>query len=114
MAPTKNGSSNHIFGNADIFGGKAFTVVAYNGAQYYNAGKGDDISHRQFGFGNKLIAVVPLGQTVSGTYYVLARPANPGGNTAWYLNWFVVATAQEVSLGQNLSAEQLYVMGIGI
>lgn len=107
------GTTQHVPGYADDFGGKLFNVPTYRGVQSYQNGVGDALHPRQFGFATKLLAVIPLGISVSGTYYAMPRPAGAGATT-WYLQWFVVGTNDEVANGVNLSAEILQLMGIGL
>lgn len=52
-----------------------------------------------------------IGQSVSGTYFGVARPSSAGPRQTWSIHWYVTATNAEVTDTTNLSAETLVVAG---
>lgn len=106
------GSSKPMTGHAaDVFGGKLYDVVDYNGPTSYVQG-GDAIDPRAFGFPNAILTLISsIDQT--NTYETEARSIQKG-ITPWQLVWFVIATGLEVANGTNLSGFTVKLSGIGI
>ncbi len=51
--------------------------------------------------------------SVSGTYFVRAKPSNAGPRQAWSLHWYTASSGAEVSNAVNLSGETVVLSGFG-
>jgi hypothetical protein len=92
------------------FVGKRATFVGFgNGPASYNATTGDIVKLPQ---PNYYIDAIESGAlTVSGTYFVRAKPSGVGPRMTWALFWFSTAGGGAVSAGTPLSAEQIQIGG---
>ncbi len=80
------------------------------GPTSYSQTTGDVI--QAFAFQNYIDSVI-VGESVSGTYFLRARPSINGPRATWSLHWYATSGGAEVSNAVNLSAEKVIISGFG-
>ncbi len=110
-----------VKGYTDVWGKHGAAIYDHTGPASYvqwtaPSTGGDQVTAQTFGLRNIDIAI-PIGLTVSGTYFVVAKvTAGQGGNLAKaILVWYPIATigVTQVSSAVNLSAEIIRLLVIG-
>ena len=91
--------------------GKRYAFCGNNvGPSSYLRSTGDALDDGQF---QGQIDAVFVSESVSGTYFVRARPSAAGPRATWALHWYVVSGGAEVADAVDLSAETVIVAGFG-
>lgn len=92
--------------------GKRFIWAGYGiGPSSYSQTTGDAFVVP--GFQYQIDTVQSGGLSVSGTYFVRAKPSLGGARATWVLKWYVTSTNAEVANAVDLSAETVQFGGFG-